>query len=168
MGLFGHKEEGKAPAWALPEEVNTLLADHQPLHSEYQIRNFIIARSGCRNVWGMYKQCLRELASRKSIIESGQYPADLLREVEVLLSVAKVLKEEVGEVTPEYREALEAGYWRDRVLYEAMLDIYLGGRMTRATADLLVFMPKGDRNHVLARIVSIKKPDAEKFLLEQQ
>lgn len=46
------------------EQVETLLRDHQNLHSKFQIDNFIIGNQGC--IWSQYKQALREIEGRYS------------------------------------------------------------------------------------------------------
>lgn len=43
----------------------TLLADHELFHSEFQIRNLIVARTG-GTIYGAYKQTIRELWNRLS------------------------------------------------------------------------------------------------------
>lgn len=50
---------------SLYDEVEELLKDHQPFHSELQIDAFITAKAG-GTPFGQYKQSLRELASRWS------------------------------------------------------------------------------------------------------
>lgn len=49
------------------EGIRGLLADHQRYHSEFQISYFMIASNGL-TPYGMYKQCLRELDRRHSIL----------------------------------------------------------------------------------------------------
>ena len=44
------------------KEIETLLKDHQNLHSGFQIDNFIIGNQGC--IWSQYKQTLREIEGR--------------------------------------------------------------------------------------------------------
>jgi hypothetical protein len=46
-------------------DLNLLLDDHRPFHSEFQLENFIVSKSGHGNLFGQYKQVLRELDSRK-------------------------------------------------------------------------------------------------------
>ena len=57
-------------------KIKELLEDHQELHSEFQIDNFIIGNQGDR--WAQYKQCLREIKSRWESIESDKMQADRL------------------------------------------------------------------------------------------
>lgn len=49
--------------------VDTLLNDHQPLHSDLQIDAWIVNRDNW-TPWGKYQQALRELHGRRSTIES--------------------------------------------------------------------------------------------------
>jgi hypothetical protein len=46
------------------EQLQSLLDDHQLYHSEFQMDNFITAKSGGGTVYGQYKQALRELFKR--------------------------------------------------------------------------------------------------------
>jgi hypothetical protein len=48
-------------------EIKKLLEDFQELHSEFQIRNFIIGNEG--DDWAKYKQCLREIKARYDLIK---------------------------------------------------------------------------------------------------
>lgn len=52
------------------ESINELLKDHQELHSEFQIANFIIGNQG--DDWAQYKQCLREIKARVGSIDSDK------------------------------------------------------------------------------------------------
>ena len=47
--------------------IRGLLADHQKYHSEFQLAYFMIASNGL-TPYGMYKQCLRELDRRHSVL----------------------------------------------------------------------------------------------------
>ena len=52
------------------DNVEKLLSDFRPEHSEFQMENFIIGEGG--HPWERYKQALRELSARHSaMIESG-------------------------------------------------------------------------------------------------
>jgi len=50
------------------ETMERLLADHQMFHSDFQISEFILNGDACGNVYGMYRQCLRELDKRKRVL----------------------------------------------------------------------------------------------------
>ncbi len=47
-----------------------LIKDHEPKHSEFQIKNFIIGGQG--GDWFKYKQCLREIKSRVESLDSAE------------------------------------------------------------------------------------------------
>lgn len=48
--------------------LDALIDDHEIFHSDFQIGEFIINGDACGNVYGMYKQCLRELDKRKKAL----------------------------------------------------------------------------------------------------
>lgn len=52
------------------ETLESLLRDHQSYHSEFQIDHFILAQAG-RTPWGMYRQAVRELATRLSGLQQS-------------------------------------------------------------------------------------------------
>ena len=58
-------------------EIKKLLNDHQELHSEFQIENFIIGSQGDK--WAQYKQCLREIKARHEKLESDKMQAEILK-----------------------------------------------------------------------------------------
>lgn len=58
-------------------EFKKLMADHQELHSEFQIKNFIIGNQG--DEWAQYKQCLREIKARYESIESDKMQVEILK-----------------------------------------------------------------------------------------
>ena len=60
----------------MKNDIKTLLADYEKYHSVYQIENFIIGGQG--NAWAKYKQCLREIKSRRDNIESMRDERELL------------------------------------------------------------------------------------------
>lgn len=71
---------------SLYDEVEELLKDHQPFHSELQIDAFITAQAGGTR-YGQFKQALREIASRWAGLR-GRYVEreQLLGELKVLQS----------------------------------------------------------------------------------
>ena len=58
-------------------EIKKLLNDHQELHSEFQIENFIIGNQGDK--WAQYKQCLREIKARYEKLESDKMQVEILK-----------------------------------------------------------------------------------------
>ena len=61
------------------DNVEKLLSDFRPEHSEFQMENFII---GGGHPWGQYKQALRELSARHLVmVESSQKIAELRDEI---------------------------------------------------------------------------------------
>jgi len=57
-------------------EIQSLLTDYQELHSEFQIKHFIIASQGDR--WAQYKQCLREIKARSESIKTEEIQLKIL------------------------------------------------------------------------------------------
>jgi hypothetical protein len=49
-----------------------LLTDLQGGHSAFQLSRFVIARNGAGNVWGRYRQALRELKSRCDALDTAE------------------------------------------------------------------------------------------------
>ena len=65
------------------DNVEKLLSDLRPEHSEFQMENFII---GGGHPWGQYKQALRELSARHlAMIEAGEK----IRELKALISTER-------------------------------------------------------------------------------
>lgn len=57
------------------QTLTTLLNDHEIYHSDFQIAEFIINGDAHGNVYGMYKQALRELAKRKQTLRQNYIDA---------------------------------------------------------------------------------------------
>ena len=51
----------------MKKDIEKLLLDHQKNHTDFQIDNFIVGKSG--DDWARYKQSLREIAARNEIVE---------------------------------------------------------------------------------------------------
>jgi len=133
-------------------QLEELLSDHQPFHSNFQIDHFIIRKSA-PTAFGQYVQVLRELDARVEELKSAYVriekqkiecsslesaiprsksreihaldileanrkldheetmQTDRFREFARLYSIAVQLKEEVGELTQERRDKLDAENW---------------------------------------------------------
>ena len=61
----------------MKDKIEKLLRDFQKFHSEFQIENFIIRSQG--NLWGQYKQCLREISSRNDQLQDLEDDLKLIR-----------------------------------------------------------------------------------------
>jgi len=59
----------------MEDKIKDLLKDYESRHSEYQIDNFIVAAQG--DNWSMYKQALREIASRYESLLSQKEDLEL-------------------------------------------------------------------------------------------
>lgn len=55
--------------------IELLLKDYQRYHSEFQIDNFIVGNAG--DNWASYKQCLREIKTRKQEIKINKQKIEL-------------------------------------------------------------------------------------------
>lgn len=53
-----------------------LLSDHQPSHSEFQLRNFVVGKEV--TLFGQYKQALREVSARTSVLKQNAYAREYL------------------------------------------------------------------------------------------
>ena len=62
--------------------VESVLQDHQLYHSDFQMDSFITSNSGDHHPWGMYRQVLRELHNRKTIVIDSEHN---LKELEITI-----------------------------------------------------------------------------------
>ena len=144
-------------------QLNELLKDHQPFHSEFQMDHFITIRAG-GTPWGMYRQALRELDSRKSALLEhyskrqslemqkntlDRTIADQEREFKHFYAQAVALKNDLGELTPERKAQLERETWLHRLKMKAAIELRTIGRVSEDTMETLLALPKVEREAVL-------------------
>ena len=138
-------------------KIEKILVDHQELHSDFQIDNFIIGSQG--DAWAQYKQCLREIKARVENIESknGKAAEETERELSRFVFHALRLKEEIGELTEEKRYQLETKSWAAKGLKMAAIDLMASGRISNQTYDFLFALPKESMVDIIKKLSS-KKP----------
>lgn len=71
------------------------------------------------------------------------------RELDRLVALATDLKQQIGELTPERREALDRETWSVRVRAMVALDMFTQGGLSPATAELLIALPAEIRRPIL-------------------
>ncbi|MCP4660975.1 MAG: hypothetical protein GY856_36705 [bacterium] len=163
--------DGNSDVMITPDRLKELLGDDQRAHSSFQIRHFIIRRSGL-TAYGMYKQCLRELSSRwsslKTAVAKSQADApedplaaemhreefetsfrDKVREFCEFYMLADWLQERVGELTPEKRAKLDEEYWCVQMLKQAATDVLSTGRVSGKTIENVSSFPEELRGRLL-------------------
>jgi hypothetical protein len=86
---------------------------------------------------------------------------DTERELNRLVELAEALRSRWGrdELTPSKRAALDAESWRIKAIRMAALDIFVSGRISRASAELIGALPDNDRKQVLEKIAPESSPD---------
>jgi len=155
-----------------------LLVDFEPLHSSFQIDQFIILSNGL-TVYGCYMQALREIACRVATLVEVTTPAESLRfkeskskevdswgnfdfeqsrvnalwkELIQLIERAVSFKKVLGCLTPERRAKLERELWFHRAKRAVAIDFLTDGRLTRSTLELIWAIPIEDRSDLLKAI----------------
>ena len=168
-----------------------LLADLRVGHSEFQLDYFVVAANGV-TTWGAYQQCLRELQTRESALESGEFELRrlLLRiarahekidaatgiarmkalleadvassshaaltklqhgrtiERDHLLKRATALRAELGPLTPERIQTLDADHWYAVVRRRCAFELLANGRVEPQTLGLLAALRPDLRERV--------------------
>lgn len=149
--------------------VDSLMQDHRPFHSDFQIDHFIVGRAG--TPWGRYQQCLREIATRVDAINEDEYAIrrielkaerangnkvvylrhrlerlhetlrDRRRELRRFTALAAALKAGLGVVDEERRAQLDADLWYQRLRMMAARDLIMHGRVSEGTMDLCLSCP---------------------------
>jgi hypothetical protein len=152
-----------------------LLDDFEPLHSSFQLDQFIVLSNGV-TAYGCYKQALREIASRVAILNDHKTPVECLKQKETqssanncwrnfdfeqshknalwnelmyLIERAVSLKQEIGCLTPIRRAQLERELWIHRAKKAVAVDYLAQGRLTHSTVELIWAIPVEDRQEIL-------------------
>lgn len=146
---------------------------YQPGHSMLQVDHFIVGSGG--TTWGQYQQAMREVATRAEALDQrisalveaeGGVPNRLaclsieaaIMEFERLCEHVEELSTELGELTPEKVHDLDRELWLWRTLRAAGRDLFIGGRLSPQTGDLLLALPNDLRAIALDHFKS--SPDA--------
>lgn len=156
--------------------ISDLLAFHQEFHSNLQMDRFITAAAG-GTPWGMFKQALRELATRYEALKTdlqrlshltgthldpahAQMQRDTLcrtirdreREFVRFYAQACALKEMLGPINPDRIDQLDMEMWTHRARWEAAADLASGQPISRRTIDLIQALPEEVRAPVWVQI----------------
>jgi hypothetical protein len=144
-----------------------LLNDLQIYHSEFQIRWFIITRTG-GTPYGCYKQALLEIDTRLRAISmitekagsisdaqgGTKQVVDTLRELDELCRIATHLKAKIGCLDSNKRDLMEADLWTFRVKKMAVMDFMTEGRLCRETVELLLALPSMQRKQIIDQVLT--------------
>jgi len=157
-----------------------ILKDYRPLHSEFQIRFLILARSG-GTLYGCYKQSLREIATRlngllQSSLQSNgitqirkhQFLVELdqkciedsIRELSVFYAYAQSIKTMLGDLSNARISVLEEDYWVHQLRTSIARDYLASGRLTEQTIELLHLMPQVLRRTIIDSLTCPTARDA--------
>jgi len=141
-----------------------LIEHYNPKHSAFQINNFMVGRQP--TLWGAFRQALRELFPRYFELDRKTGPNDLSvqsieeqidmahrkREFCHLFLIAQKLKAQLGPLTPQRVEELEAEYWVARLRDDAVMDLMGHGRVTRETLEAISNLPIEPRAKLFTEI----------------
>lgn len=114
-------------------------------HSRFQIEHFIIGKQG--TPYAQLQQCKREIQVRLG--EAEKQDANAEREIGILVELAERLVTQVGELTPERAEELEAASWRDKARRKIDTDFMAYGRPTESTIEFVLSLPTYDQDAML-------------------
>lgn len=145
-----------------------LLEDLQIFSSRIQLERFVVILEGLTD-YGMYMQALREIntrleagkedfhriskleAHRETGLEETErlftidglkrIQRDRLRELRVLIPLAKALKQRVGILTPEKREQFEAEFWLAKMKEKIALSMLFSGSVSPDVYQMLRLLP---------------------------
>jgi coenzyme F420-reducing hydrogenase delta subunit len=80
------------------------------------------------------------------------------REISKFFEVAKKLKEEIGDLTPEKRDLLEADSWFQKARQMAAIDMICDHGLSKPTFEMILALPEKDKNTILTELGSCKDP----------
>ena len=90
--------------------------------------------------------------------------AETERELNRFVELALKLKQEIGDLGNGKREMLESNSWRQKALRMAGIDLIVNGRIGQPTMELVLALPKKDRDEVLMILSPQAKPDPMKLI----
>ncbi|WP_028316694.1 hypothetical protein [Desulfatibacillum aliphaticivorans] len=79
------------------------------------------------------------------------------REMAVFKGLAAPLKAEIGELTDERRNELEAELWEVKLGHAAVLDVLTTGRVRRGTMEAVLSLPDESRDRIVSKVVTDSK-----------
>lgn len=79
---------------------------------------------------------------------------DLKAELDCLVKIAKKLKADLGEITPEKRYKLESESWKAKGLKMAAVDILATGRISNQTYDFILSLPRRSQIEIFEKLSS--------------
>jgi hypothetical protein len=166
-----------------------LLDDHQHHHSTFQMDHFITTRSG-GTPYGMLKQALRELSSRKralrelyasratqrielakrtmALADLDKNIEDTEREFNRFFQQADKLKKQVGELTPEKRTQLDQEMWEHQIRATAACEVVATGRVGKNTAELVLSLPREMRRQLACELFDGGQAKLTKWFTEYE
>lgn len=129
------------------ERARALAALHRNGPTTFEARNLIVDRAG-GTTYGKWLQCLNEInACLKHIDKRDPDPKDL--RLEEMVKYAEELKAQLGELTPERELDLEQELHRYRVRKRLAFDLYLYGKASEGTLDMILVSSEALRREML-------------------
>lgn len=103
----------------------------------------------CWTAAGNRKRALELERLRFGLAECERKQHETARELRHFLGVAQSLKDELGELTPEKRAALESETWEIRARTMAAIDVATIGSVSHATGELIAALPDDMRRRCI-------------------
>lgn len=100
-------------------------------------------------------EAARAARKHKALLENLEHTK---RELKCFVDAASKLKKGFGAIDADKRQALEADSWYHKARRLAGVDLVTGGHLSRATAELILAMPKKDQTGLLKEIMTAKEP----------
>lgn len=100
------------------------------------------------------------LSGRRCLAALLRQQADNQREYDCFLEVARALKVDLGELTPERRTALDEDMWFQTTKAQAAIDqfLFLHPGVSRSTLEMIISFPPAMRQRLLAEVEALEKP----------
>lgn len=131
-------------------------------HSTFQICNFIINVNG-PDLFGKYKQCIREILSRLKIKNPDE---ETIREMYTFYDIYLQIKDLFKfpkENVETYIEQLEANFWTEKLKHKLAIEVFVMGRPSIGIIETILNMPNS--KELLTFSETISSPIAAKRYL---
>jgi len=96
------------------------------------------------------QQAVARQQGRLQLEDLDRALADTQREAGWFFLVARQMKEQLGDITPEYRRELDRAYWHYKCSERAALDYLTLGGLSEQTISMVQYLPTDMRREVLA------------------
>lgn len=123
-----------------------------------RVAELVYARVRSRRwAWTAKSKCERAKAQQEvlQLEESEGHTArqreHLLREIRIILDIAHVCQEQLGEITPESRHAFERLFWTSRLKKQLRLSLLSAGAPEPGLIETIAYLPES----MLAEVLSV-------------